>query len=412
MIVTINCGSSSIKFTLFPADGELQRSTILCEGQIDGIGEEPRLIAVDAAGNQFADERLETGATHEEALEFLRCSLERRFPGRRLVAAGHRVVHGGTKYNTPVIVDEDVLADLEELVSLAPLHEPHNIAAIKAVAKLEPTIPQVACFDTAFHCTQPPVATLFAIPRQLTKAGIRRYGFHGLSYEYIASVLPDYAGSSSDGKVVVAHLGQGASMCAMEARRSVATTMGFTAIDGLPMGRRCGSLDAGVVLYLMAEKGMNVAAVTDLLYNHSGLLGVSGISGDMRTLSASSDPHAAEAIELFVYRIERELGSLVAVLGGLDVLVFTGGIGEHSTAVREQVCKRASWLGIELDPCANVAGGPRITTATSHVSAWVIPTDEDLVIARHTVKLLAVANRTVLPVNNTHGAPEIMRNLL
>jgi len=349
MIVTINCGSSSIKFALFPADGELQRSTILCEGQIDGIGEEPRLIAVDAAGNQFADERLETGATHEKALKFLRRSLQGRFPGRRLVAAGHRVVHGGTKYNAPVIVDERVIADLEELAPLAPLHEPHNIAAIKAIAGLEPTIPQVACFDTAFHCTQPPVATLFAIPRQLTEAGIRRYGFHGLSYEYIASILPDYAGPSAEKKVVVAHLGQGASMCAMEARRSVATTMGFTAVDGLPMGRRCGALDPAVVLYLISQKGMNVAAVTDLLYNHSGLLGVSGISGDMRKLQASNDPHATEAIELFVYRITRELGSLVAALGGLDVLVFTAGIGEHSATVREQVCKAASWLGVELD---------------------------------------------------------------
>jgi acetate kinase len=397
MIVTINCGSSSIKFTLFAANGELHASTILCKGQIDSVGDEPRFLAFDAAGNQIADERLEAGAGHEDALEFLRHSLHQRFSDRRLVAAGHRVVHGGTKYNAPVIVDEKVLADLEELIPLAPLHQPHNLAAIKAIAKLEPTLPQVACFDTAFHTTQPPVATAFAIPRQLTEAGIRRYGFHGLSYEYIASVLPEYAGPSADGKVVVAHLGQGASMCAMEARRSVATTMAFTAVDGLPMGRRCGALDPGVVLYLMSQQGMNVAAVTDLLYNHSGLLGVSGISGDMRKLQASKDPHAAEAIELFVYRITRELGSLVAALGGLDVLVFTGGIGEHSAAIREQVCNRARWLGIEFDPSANAAGGPRITTGTSRVSAWVIPTDEDLMIARHAVKLLA-ANGTFSPL--------------
>ncbi len=393
MIVTINCGSSSIKFTLFPAGGGLQASTILCKGQIDGLGDEPRFVAFDAAGNQFADEQLEAGASHQDALEVLRRSLEHRFGDRRLVAAGHRVVHGGTKYNVPVIVDERVIADLEELVPLAPLHEPHNLAAIKAIAKLEPTLPQVACFDTAFHCTQPPVATAFAIPRQLTEAGIRRYGFHGLSYDYIASVLPNYAGPSANGKVVVAHLGQGASMCAMEGRRSVATTMGFTAVDGLPMGRRCGALDPGVVLYLIGQKGMSVAAVTDLLYNHSGLLGVSGISGDLRKLQASNDPHAAEAIELFVYRITRELGSLVAALGGLDVLVFTGGIGEHSAAIREQVCKAASWLGIELNPSANTAGGPCITTTNSRVSAWVIPTDEDLMIARHAVKLLAANGR-------------------
>jgi len=393
MIVTINCGSSSIKFTLFPAGGGLQASTILCKGQIDGLGDEPRFVAFDAAGNQFADEQLEAGASHQDALEVLRRSLEHRFGDRRLVAAGHRVVHGGTKYNVPVIVDERVIADLEELVPLAPLHEPHNLAAIKAIAKLEPTLPQVACFDTAFHCTQPPVATAFAIPRQLTEAGIRRYGFHGLSYDYIASVLPNYAGPSANGKVVVAHLGQGASMCAMEGRRSVATTMGFTAVDGLPMGRRCGALDPGVVLYLIGQKGMSVAAVTDLLYNHSGLLGVSGISGDLRKLQASNDPHAAGAIELFVYRITRELGSLVAALGGLDVLVFTGGIGEHSAAIREQVCKAASWLGIELNPSANTAGGPCITTTNSRVSAWVIPTDEDLMIARHAVKLLAANGR-------------------
>ena len=393
MIVTINCGSSSIKFTLFPADGELRANTILCKGQIDGLGDEPRFIAFDAAGNQFANERLEAGATHEDALEFLRRSLQQRFGDRRLVAAGHRVVHGGTKYNVPVIVDEEVIADLEELVPLAPLHEPHNLAAIKAIAKLEPTLPQVACFDTAFHTAQLPVATAFAIPRQLTEAGIRRYGFHGLSYEYIASILPDYAGPSADGKVVVAHLGQGASMCAMEGRSSVATTMGFTAVDGLPMGRRCGALDPGVMLYLIGQKGMSVAAVTDLLYNHSGLLGVSGISGDLRKLQASNDPHAAEAIELFVYRIARELGSLAAALGGLDVLVFTAGIGEHSAAVREQVCKAASWLGVELDPSANTAGGPCITTTNSRVSAWVIPTDEDLMIARHAVRLLAANGR-------------------
>ena len=400
MIVTINCGSSSIKFTLFPTDSELRANTILCRGQIDGLGDEPRFIAFDAAGNQFANEQLEAGISHEDALEFLRRSLERRFGDRRLVAAGHRVVHGGTKYNVPVIVDERVIADLEELVPLAPLHEPHNVAAIKAIAKLEPTLPQVACFDTAFHCTQPPVATTFAIPRQLTEAGIRRYGFHGLSYEYIASVLPDYVGPSAEGKVVVAHLGQGASMCAMDGRRSVATTMGFTAVDGLPMGRRCGALDPGVVLHLISQKRMNVAAVTDLLYNHSGLLGVSGISGDMRKLQASKDPHAAEAIELFVYRVTRELGSLLAALNGLDVLVFTAGIGEHSAVVREGVCKAASWLGIKLDSSANAAGGPRITTADSRVSAWVIPTDEDLMIAQHAVRLLA-ANGTFSPSMKT-----------
>jgi len=395
MILTINSGSSSIKFALFRADRELQSRAVLCGGQIDGLGEEPRFIAEDSAGCQLANEWLQAGASHEQALDLLLRWLEYHFAGHSLVGAGHRVVHGGAMYNASVVVDPSVIADLESLVSLAPLHQPHNLAGIKALAKLHPNLPQVACFDTAFHYTQPRVATAFALPRALTEAGIRRYGFHGLSYEYIASVLPDYAGSAAEGKVVVAHLGQGASMCALQARRSVATTMGFTGLDGLPMGHRCGALDPGVVLYLMVEKGMDAAAVADLLYNRSGLLGVSGISGDMRKLSASKDPHAAEAVQLFVYRIGRELGSLVAALGGLDVLVFTAGIGENSVAVREQVCRDAAWLGIELDSRANTAGGPCITRADSRVSAWVIPTDEDLMIARHTVKLISAANNVL-----------------
>ncbi|HYY31589.1 MAG TPA: acetate/propionate family kinase [Chthoniobacterales bacterium] len=392
MILTINSGSSSIKFTLFRAKGDLESMAVLCVGQIESLGEEPRFIAEDSAGCQVANERLEAGASHEQALDLLVRWGKCHFAGHSLMGAGHRVVHGGAMYNAPVIVNPSVIAELERLVSLAPLHQPHNLAGIKALAKLNPNLPQVACFDTAFHYTQPHVATAFALPRALTEAGIRRYGFHGLSYEYIASVLPDYAGSAAEGKVVAAHLGNGASMCALQARRSVATTMGFCALDGLPMGHRCGALDPGVVLYLMVEKGMDAAAVADLLYNRSGLLGVSGISGDMRKLSASKDPHAAEAIQLFVYRIGRELGSLVAALGGLDMLVFTGGIGEHSAAVREQVCRDAAWLGIELDSRANTAGGPCITRAASRVSAWVIPTDEDLMIARHTVKLVSAAN--------------------
>jgi acetate kinase len=392
VILTINSGSSSIKFTLFRATGDLESMAVLCGGQIDGLGDEPRFMAEDSAGCQVANERLEAGASHEQALDLLLRWGKHHFAGQSLVAAGHRVVHGGAMYNAPVVVDPSAIANLERLVPLAPLHQPHNLAGIKALAKLHPKLPQVACFDTAFHYTQPHVATAFALPRALTDAGIRRYGFHGLSFEYIASVLPNYAGSAAEGKVVAAHLGQGASMCALQARRSVATTMGFTALDGLPMGRRCGALDPGVVLYLMVEKGMDAAAVADLLYNRSGLLGVSGISGDMRKLSASKDPHAAEAVQLFVYRIGRELGSLVAALGGLDVLVFTGGIGENSATVREQVCRNAAWLGIELDSRANTAGGPCITRADSRVSAWVIPTDEELMIARHTLKLIGAAN--------------------
>ena len=390
MILTINSGSSSIKFTLFPAGGELGRGMVLYKGQIDGIGDEPRFVAVDSIGHQIANERIQAGATHEDALGLLLRWLERHFTDHRhrLAGAGHRVVHGGSVYTAPVVVNPGVIEDLERLAPLAPLHQPHNLAAIKALTKLHPKLLQVACFDTAFHCTQPQVATAYALPRALTEAGIRRYGFHGLSYEYIASVLPEYAGQAAEGKVVVAHLGNGASMCAMEARRSVATTMGFTALDGLPMGHRCGNIDPGVVLYLMAEKGMNILTITDLLYNRSGLLGVSGLSDDMRTLLTSNDPHAEEAIQLFIYRIGRELGSLAAALGGLDALVFTGGIGEHAAAVREQVCKHAAWLGITLEIHANAIGGPCITSAESRVTACVIPTDEDLMIARHTARLI------------------------
>ena len=261
MILTINSGSSSIKFALFPVKGELEPRAVLCSGQIDGLGEEPRLVAEDSAGRQVANERLEAGASHEQALDLLLRWLEHRFAGHSLVGAGHRVVHGGAMYNAPVVVNPSVIANLERLVSLAPLHQPHNLAGIKALAKLHPNLPQVACFDTAFHYTQPHVATAFALPRALTEAGIRRYGFHGLSYEYIASVLPDYASSAAEGKAVVAHLGQGASMCALQARRSVASTMGFSALDGLPMGHRCGALDPGVVLYLIVEKGMDAAAM-------------------------------------------------------------------------------------------------------------------------------------------------------
>jgi acetate kinase len=387
MILTINSGSSSIKFTLFPAGGEVRR-TALCDGQIDGIGDEACFVAVDSARHQIAKERLGEKATHEDALRFLLRWAEGHFTDRRLAGAGHRVVHGGVIYTAPVLINPAVIADLEQLAPLAPLHQPHNLAAIKALATLHPKLPQVACFDTAFHCTQPQVATAFALPRELTGGGIRRYGFHGLSYEYIASVLPDYAGQTAEGKVVVAHLGQGASMCAMKRRRSVATTTGFTALDGLPMGHRCGALDPGVVLYLITEKKMDATAITHLLYDRSGLLGVSAISGDMRTLLASNDPRAAEAIQLFVYRIGRELGSLAATLGGLDALVFTGGIGEHAAAIREQVCRDAAWLGVVLDLDANATGGSCITRRESRVAAWVIPTDEDLMIARHTVSLI------------------------
>ena len=365
------------------------RQDLIYDGECDGIGDRVHFTAKDRAGASLVDEYLAEGTTHEDALAALLRWQEGHFQDYRLVAAGHRVVHGGSLYTAPVRIDGSVIAELRRLIPLAPLHQPHHLAAIAALSKLYPALPQIACFDTAFHHTQPEVAAAFALPRHLTEEGIRRYGFHGLSYEYIASILPDILGPTvADGRVVVAHLGSGASMCAMHRRKSVGTTMGFTALDGLPMSRRCGNLDPGVVLYLMQEKDMTAQTLSDLLYNSSGLLGVSGVSDDMRTLLASDDPHAANAVALFVYRITRELGSLAAALGGLDALVFTAGIGEHAPEIRRRVCEHAAWLGVYFDEAANAASGPRITISGSKASAWVIPTDEDLMIARYTWRLI------------------------
>jgi acetate kinase len=388
VILVLNAGSSSIKFSIFECHVRPGPKGLICDGEFDGIGHRVHFVAKDTSGKSLADEYLTETATHEEALATLLSWVERQFSNNRLVAAGHRVVHGGSVYTIPVLIDSSVIDELRRLVPLAPLHQQHNLAAIAAVSKLHPALPQVACFDTAFHHTQPEIAAAYALPRSITDQGVRRYGFHGLSYEYIAGVLPDVLGPvAAEGRVVVAHLGNGASMCAMHRRRSVATTMGFTALDGLPMGTRSGNLDPGVVLYLIQERGMTPQAVSDLLYHSSGLLGVSGVSDDMRTLLASDDPLAAKAVALFVYRIGRELGSLAASLGGLDALVFTAGIGEHAPEIRRRACEQASWLGVELDDAANAAGAARITTATSRTSAWVIPTNEDLMIARHTWRL-------------------------
>ncbi|MGP0093322.1 MAG: acetate/propionate family kinase [Xanthobacteraceae bacterium] len=388
-ILVLNAGSSSIKFSLFAGHARPSRQGLICEGACEGIGHRVHFAAKDRAGASLVDQYLAQGTTHEDALAALLRWLEAHFQDHRLVAAGHRVVHGGQLYTAPVRIDASVIAELRRLIPLAPLHQPHNLAAIAALSKLHPALLQIACFDTAFHHTQPEVATAFALPRRLAAEGIRRYGFHGLSYEYIASVLPDILGpAEADGRVVVAHLGSGASMCAMRRRKSMATTMSFTALDGLPMGSRCGNLDPGVVLYLIQEKGMTAQAVSDLLYHSSGLLGVSGISDDMRTLLASEDPHAANAVTLFVYRISRELGSLAAALGGLDALVFTAGIGEHAPEIRRRACEQAAWLGVRLDEVANAAGGPRITITGSTASVWAIPTDEDLMIARHIWRLI------------------------
>jgi acetate kinase len=384
-ILVLNAGSSSIKFSLFEAHVRPSREGLICDGEFDGIGHRVHFAAQDHSGRSLAEQHLTEAATHEDALATLLSWVGHQFPDHRLLAAGHRVVHGGSRYTIPVQINSSVIDELRRLVALAPLHQPHNLAAIDSIAKLYPALPQVACFDTAFHHTQSEIAAAYALPRSITAQGVRRYGFHGLSYEYIASVLPDVLGpAAAEGRVVVAHLGSGASMCAMRQRQSVATTMGFTPLDGLPMGTRCGNLDPGIILYLMQENGMTAQAVSDLLYHSSGLLGVSGVSDDMRTLLASEDPLAAKAIALFVYRIGRELGSLAAGLGGLDALVFTAGIGEHAPEIRRRACKQAAWLGIELDDVANAAGAARITMPESRTAAWVIPTNEDLMIARHT----------------------------
>ena len=386
-ILVINAGSSSIKFSVFQtaADRALSQDV---HGQVEGIGGSARLTVLDAHGGKLADEPL-TGASHEGAM----AAIHQWFAGHvgsesGFDGVGHRVVHGGLKYSQPALVDATLLADLEQLVPLAPLHEPHQIAAIRAVIAAAPKVRQVVCFDTAFHRSQPSLAQEFALPRELTARGIRRYGFHGLSYEYIVSVLPQVAPACAGGRLVVAHLGNGASMCAIDRGRSVCSTMGLTPVDGLPMGTRSGALDPGVVLYLMQHERMAADQIEQLIYQRSGLLGVSGLSSDMRTLLASESPAAREAIDLFVYRIGRELGSLVAALGGLDALVFTGGIGEHAWQIRSRVCQEARWIGITLDEAANTRGGPLISRTGSAPSAWVVPTDENLMVARHTRRLL------------------------
>src|SRR5574337_20047 len=389
VILVLNAGSSSIKFSVFavqPDDLELR-----LRGQIEGLFTAPHFAAQDAAGQALSEQQWPEGRHlgHDGAITHLFQFLREFADEYRLIAVGHRVVHGGMDFAQPVRPNGEVLDRLAKLIPLAPLHQPHNLAPIRAIADMAPQIPQIACFDTAFHRDQPELAQMFALPPSITDRGVRRYGFHGLSYEYIASVLPNIDPSAAAGRAVVCHLGNGASMCAVAAGRSIASTLGFTAVDGLPMGTRCGNLDPGVVLYLMDELKMDVRAIEKLIYKESGLLGVSGISSDMRDLLASDAPRAKLAVDLFVYRIGRELGSLAAALGGLDALVFTGGIGEHAKEIRERVCANAAWLGVDLDAQANAGNGPRITTASSRVAAWVIPTNEELMIARHTRKVIA-----------------------
>jgi len=382
-IIVLNAGSSSLKFSLYALAGT--NLVLDVRGQIEGLLTAPRFVALDATGALIAERTWSAAMLdHAGATSFLLGFLERDLARHRVIAIGHRVVHGGMRYDRPVIVDDDVMRELEALVPLAPLHQPHNLAPIRAVASRESAVPQVACFDTSFHRSQPPLAQTFALPAALTERGIRRYGFHGLSYEYIAGVLPSFDADAAHGCVVVAHLGNGASMCAMLDGVSMATTMGFTALDGLVMGTRAGTLDPGVILYLLNELKMDARAIEDLLYHQSGLLGVSGTSSDMRTLLASDNPRARFAVDLFCYRITRELGSLAAALGGLDALVFTGGIGEHAAPIRAQVLRNAQWLGFALDATANEMNGPRLTRPRSRARAYAIATDEELMIARHT----------------------------
>jgi len=390
-ILVLNAGSSSIKYSLFAeAGGE---PAFRLGGQIEGLYTAPRFSARDAAGANIGEKNWPEGTRlgHDGGIAHLIEFLQGFRSEYRLTAVGHRVVHGGLDFAQPVRVDAQVVAKLEKLVPLAPLHQPHNLAPIRIVAERAPQLPQVACFDTGFHRAQAELAQAFALPAEITERGVRRYGFHGLSYEYIASALPGIDAKAGAGRVVVAHLGNGASMCAMHAGRSVASTMGFTAVDGLPMGTRCGNIDPGVMLYLLDELKMDARAIEKLIYQRSGLLGISGISSDMRTLLASDEPRAKLAVDLFVYRIGRELGSLAAALGGLDALVFTGGIGERSAAIRERVCRGAGWLGVELDAAANLAGGPRISAVSGRASAWAIPTNEELMIARHTRRVIGTA---------------------
>lgn len=398
-VLTLNAGSSSVKFALFalPANPRDVPQQARMTGRIDGIGAAGRplrLTAEDAAGNRVEDVELPIEGSaelqHREALRRLAHWLHDCDAGLRITAVGHRVVHGGRQFSAPVLLDAQVIAALRDLVSLAPLHQPHNLAGIDAMAGALPGVPQVACFDTAFHRTQPDLAQMFALPRRITDEGVLRYGFHGLSYEFIADVLPQHLpATQADGRVIVAHLGNGASMCGMVARRSRATSMGFTAVDGLMMGTRTGSLDPGVLLYLMEQHGMDAKALTRLLYSESGLLGVSGLSSDMRTLLESDTAEAAQAVDLFCYRAVREIGSLTGAIEGIDALVFTGGIGEHAAAVRERICRPLAWTGLVFDADANAARATRISTPASRVAVCVIPTNEEWMIARHTAEFLS-----------------------
>jgi acetate kinase len=381
-ILVVNAGSSSLKFAVYEDAGA---GPLAVRGRIDRIGSSPRLSVRNAAGQVVVDRALDASiGDGRSALSALVPVLRSLAGGERIIGVGHRIVHGGTRFERPTVISPAVLEELRRLVPLAPLHQPQNLAAVEAVSELLPGVPQVACFDTSFHRGLPSVAQVIPLPRDVGGEELQRYGFHGLSYEYIASVLPEVAPEIAEGRVVVAHLGSGASLCALRDRKSLDTTMGFTALDGLCMASRPGALDPGAVLYLFQERKLSAREVEKLLYEKSGLLGISGESGDMKVLLGSDVPAARLAVEYFVYRAAKEIGALASVLQGLDALVFTAGIGENSAEIRARICAASAWLGVELDPAANAAGAPRISRAESRVSAWVIPTNEELMIARHT----------------------------
>ena len=389
LALVLNSGSSSLKFAVFRAATDTDWP-MAARGNVEGIGTSPRMSARDGAGTPmttptFPSAVRDAGAALEHVFGWLRDN----FDGARIIGVGHRVVHGGPRYAEPAIVTPEILVELRQLVPYAPLHQPYNLAAIDAVAQRRPDVPQVACFDTSFHRSLPPVAKLVPLPGDIRCGGVERYGFHGLSYEYIASVLPQVAPEIATKRVIVAHLGSGASLCALRAGKSVENTFGFTALDGLCMGTRPGAIDPGVILYLFQELGLSVKEVETTLYKKSGLLGISGVSNDMRDLIESREPAARLAVDYFVYRAAQEVGALAAVLGGLDALVFTAGIGENSPVSRQRICEACAWLGIDFDAAANSANATRISRATSNVSAWMIPTNEELMIARHTGRLLA-----------------------
>jgi acetate kinase len=393
-ILVVNAGSSSIKFAVHETRAG-DKLRLDCRGRIEGVGGHPHLIMTGAGGRVVDERRWPAGAsvTVHDLVEALLERVEKRIGAGSLLAAGHRVALGGLEHDRPLLLDRDTLERLRRLIPLAPLHLPANLEPIESLWKLDPGLAQVACFDTAFHRTMPRVAGTYGLPRALTESGARRYGFHGLSYEYIAGELPQLDAKAAKGRAIVAHLGSGASLCALREGRSVATTMGFSPLSGIMMATRPGDLDPGLVLWLLRERGMSPAELETVFYRESGLLGVSGISNDMRVLLDSDDPHAKEAVELFVYRVCREIGSLAAALGGLDAIVFTAGIGEHAPAVRKAVAEGCAWLGVAMDDIANANARPRISRSDSRVNLWVVPTDEELMIARHTTALVSARQR-------------------